>query len=335
MTVAPRTLPAPACGRCGVPGYLAHGGLEDRILAAPGGWSIRACDVCGVTWLDPQPHVDDLAALYQGSYMTHAASATDAVVSGLDLRYVSAAYGYGADAPQAQTWLRAIRPLDDLLGGRVCWLPARASGVLLDVGCGSGAFLARMRGLGWQVAGVEPDPAAAEAAKRVHGIDVETGLARFGDRRFDAITMHHVIEHLPDPHAEVARIAQHLAPGGRLVIVTPNIRSAGRRLFGAHWVHWDPPRHLWMFSRPALEQVVTAAGLQVERSWTTGRYARFVWTAGRRIRVTGRVGDAPRSLGQTAAAVTFQLMEQAIGIVVSDLGEELVVVATRRLPASA
>ncbi len=311
-----------------------HGRLEDRILSAPGAWSIRACDACGLTWLDPQPHVDDLAALYQGSYMTHAASAADAAVSDLDARYLSAAYGYGAGAPSAQTWLRAIRPLDDLLGGRVCWLPARRSGALLDVGCGSGAFLARMRGLGWNVAGVEPDPAAADAAKRVHGIDVETELARFGDRRFDAITMHHVIEHLPGPHAEVARVAQNLAPGGRLVIVTPNIRSAGRRLFRPHWVHWDPPRHLWMFSRPALEQVVTDAGLHVERSWTTGRYARFVWTAGRRIRATGRVSDAPRSLGQTATAVTFQLVEQAIGLVARDLGEELVVVATLRSPAS-
>jgi SAM-dependent methyltransferase len=256
-------------------------------------------------------------------------------VSGLDARYLNAAYGYGAGAPPVRTWLQAIRPLDDLFGGRVCWLPARASGALLDVGCGSGAFLARMRGLGWQVAGVEPDPAAADAAKRVHGIDVETDLARFGDRRFDAITMHHVIEHLPDPRAELARIARHLSPHGRLVVVTPNIRSAGRRLFGAHWVHWDPPRHLSMFSRAALDQVVLDAGLRIERSWTTARYARFVWTAGSRIRATGRVSDGPRSRGETASAVAFQLMEQAIGLVARDVGEELVVVATRPAPASA
>jgi len=325
----PRTSPAPACGRCGVPGQLVHDGLEDRILSAPGAWSIRACDACGLTWLDPQPHVDDLAALYQGSYMTHAAAAADAVVNGLDARYLSAAYGYGAGAPRARSWLPAIRPLDDLLGGRVCWLPARASGALLDVGCGSGAFLARMRGLGWQVAGVEPDPAAADAAARVHGIAVETELARFGGRRFDAITMHHVIEHLPDPHAEVARIAEYLAPGGHLVIVTPNIRSAGRRLFGPHWVHWDPPRHLCMFSRPALNRVATSAGLVVERSWTTGRYARFVWTASARIRATGRATDEPRTLAQTAGAVAYQLMEQALGLMAGDLGEELVVVAKR------
>lgn len=326
----PRTSPAPACGRCGVPGQLVHGGLEDRILSAPGTWTTRECEACGHAWLDPQPHPDDLGQLYQGSYMTHAAAASDAALGRIEARYLAAAYGYDASAvARPRLWMRAVRPLDDLVGGRVCWLPLLRAGRVLDVGCGSGAFLARMRALGWDVAGVEPDPAAAAAAKRVHGVDVEGTVDGFAGRQFDAITMHHVIEHLPDPQADVTALAARLAPGGRLVIVTPNIRSAGRRLFGAHWVHWDPPRHLWMFSRPALNRVATSAGLVVERSWTTGRYARFVWTASARIRATGRATDEPRTLAQTAGAVAYQLMEQALGLMAGDLGEELVVVAKR------
>jgi len=261
--------------------------------------------------------------------MTHAASAADAVVADRHRKYLAAAYGYGADAPP-RAWLRRVGPLDDLLGGPVCWLPAHPGGTVLDVGCGSGAFLARMRTLGWQVAGVEPDPAAAATAARVHGLDVEASLANFAHRQFDAITMHHVIEHLPDPAAEVKALAARLAPGGRLAIVTPNIHSLGRRRFGASWVHWDPPRHLWLFSRPALNRVVTEAGLEVERSWTTGRFARFVWTASTRIRTRGRVTDERRSLVQTAGAVAFQLAEQSLGLVVADAGEELVVVARQR-----
>lgn len=332
MTAAPlRTTPAPVCARCGSAGRLAHTCVEDRILSAPGQWTIRACDCCALTWLDPQPHPDDLGLLYRGSYMTHAASVADTQVSGAEAWYLGAAYGYARPAPgSGGSWLRGVRPLDDVLGGHVCWLPATAGGTLLDVGCGSGAFLARMRGLGWQVAGVEPDPAAAAEAKRVHGIAVEPTLVGLGGRRFDAVTMHHVIEHLPDPHREVATIVSHLEPGGRLVIVTPNIQSAGRRRFGANWVHWDPPRHLWMFSLRALRDVVTSAGLDVERSWTTGRYARFVSTASGRIAAGGRVTDHARSLGETAGAVAFQLSEQALGLVSSELGEELVVVARRR-----
>ena len=96
---------------------MRHSGLVDRILAAPGTWTVRACDRCRLTWLDPQPHPDDIGRLYEGAYMTHAASAADAQVSGLTRRYLATHYGY-ADAGGA--WLPAIRAVDDQLGGRVC-----------------------------------------------------------------------------------------------------------------------------------------------------------------------------------------------------------------------
>jgi 2-polyprenyl-3-methyl-5-hydroxy-6-metoxy-1,4-benzoquinol methylase len=327
MTTPLRTEPAAACPRCGGPGFVAHDAFVDRILAAPGTWSVRRCDPCGLAWLDPQPHPDDLGRLYEGSYMTHAASASDAVVDGLEAGYLQAAYGYGGT--RAAGWLRALRPLDDLLGGRACWLPAMPGGTVLDVGCGSGAFLARMRHLGWQVAGVEPDPAAAAAAREVHGIDVEADVTRFAGRTFNAITKHHVIEHLPAPEATVASLAARLAPGGRLVIVTPNIDSAGRRRFGAHWVHWDPPRHLRLFSLRALTNLATGAGLVVERGWTTGRYARFVWTASTNIAATGRVGEGAIPAGRRLASFGFQAVEQVRSFLQADAGEELVVIARR------
>ena len=327
MIALVRTTPAAACPHCGGAGHVLHDALVDRILAAPGTWSVRRCDPCGLAWLDPQPHAGDLGRLYEGSYMTHAASAADAVVTGLEARYLQSAYGYGGGGGTG--WLRAIRPLDDLLGGRVCWLPAMRGGTVLDVGCGSGAFLARMRHLGWQVAGVEPDPAAAAAARDIHGIDVEADVARFAGRTFNAITMHHVIEHVPAPEATVASLAALLAPGGRLVVVTPNIDSAGRRHFGAHWVHWDPPRHLRLFSLRALRGVATTVGLVVERGWTTGRYARFVWTASTSIGATGRVGDAAIPPGRRIASFAFQAVEQLQGLGEADAGEELVVIARR------
>lgn len=322
-----RTIPAPACRRCGADGRVRHSGLVDRILAAPGTWTVRACDRCRLTWLDPQPHPDDIGRLYEGAYMTHAASAADAQVSGLTRRYLATHYGY-ADAGGA--WLPAIRAIDDQLGGRVCWLPARPGGTVLDMGCGSGAFLARMRALGWQVAGVEPDPAAAAAARDVHGLDVATDITAFGDRTFEAITMHHVIEHLPDPHATVADLARRLTAGGRLVIVTPNIDSLGSRRYGADWVHWDPPRHLWMFSRPSLRAVAEQSGLRVERAFTTGRYARFVGSASTQIRQTRRVREGAPSAGDRVTGLLFQGVEAVAAMSDADAGEEVVVVAARR-----
>ena len=137
-----RTTPAPACRRCGAAGQVRHAALADRILAAPGTWSVRACTRCRLTWLDPQPHPDDIGRLYEGAYMTHAASAADAHVSDRTRRYLASHYGY---AGPGGSWLPATRLVDDQLGGRVCWLPARPGGTVLDMGCGSGAFPARMR----------------------------------------------------------------------------------------------------------------------------------------------------------------------------------------------
>lgn len=79
--------------------------------------------------------------------------------------------------------------------------PWRGEGRLLDVGCASGRFLRQMSEIGWTVAGVEFDAAAARKARAVtpeifEGDPME---APFAPGRFDVVTAFHVIEHLPDP----------------------------------------------------------------------------------------------------------------------------------------
>ena len=70
-------------------------------------------------------------------------------------------------APPLERWLGQllswIGPLREIAEHGVMWLPVSRRGRLLDVGCGSGLFLERMRDFGWQVAGVEPDAPAARA----------------------------------------------------------------------------------------------------------------------------------------------------------------------------
>jgi 2-polyprenyl-3-methyl-5-hydroxy-6-metoxy-1,4-benzoquinol methylase len=302
--------------------------VSDRILHTPGVWTIRECPVCVRAWLDPRPVPDDIGLLYVGAYMTHAAadegvrSTADRIRDG----FLARAYGYGPPGSAAGP-SGGFR--DRLFGGAVAWLPAVAGGRLLDMGCGSGAFLASMRARGWDTVGVEPDPAAREAARSRPGLAVFESVEALGDRQFDAIVLHHVIEHLPEPHRTLAMLSARLLPGGRLVMVTPNIRSLGRRVFGPAWVHWDPPRHLHLFSAPSLSAEVERAGLAVERAFTTGRYARFVGVEGLRIRGSGRVGTARAPLPTRLGGYAFQLGEHALELAAGGLGEELVVVARR------
>jgi hypothetical protein len=53
-----------------------------------------------------------------------------------------------------------------------------------------------------------------------------------------------------------------LRPGGGLFIDTPNIESIGHEIYGADWLHLDPPRHLLLFNRSSLADAVSGSGFQ-------------------------------------------------------------------------
>ena len=150
-----------------------------------------------------------------------------------------------------------------MAGQHVRSLPSRrVPGRLLDVGCGNGSFLLRMRELGWHVEGLEVDPVAAGVA-RGSAVNVDPGpmtMSTFPSAHFDAITLSHVIEHLHDPVAVLQACANALRPGGLIWVATPNLDAAGRRFMGRTWAPLDPPRHLVLFTRPSLRRALNMAG---------------------------------------------------------------------------
>ncbi|HOC56205.1 MAG TPA: class I SAM-dependent methyltransferase [Verrucomicrobiota bacterium] len=142
------------------------------------------------------------------------------------------------------------------------FLHARPEGRLLDLGCGSGQWLMAMRKLGWHVEGVDFDSRAAQAAAK-RGLAIRCGALEqqnFPDRTFDAVTMSHVIEHLPDPLGTLTECARILKPGGSLVLWTPNTASLGHRLLKQHWRGLEPPRHLHLFAPRSIHTLLTRGG---------------------------------------------------------------------------
>ena len=122
---------------------------------------------------------------------------------------------------------------DDLDGVVVRATGLGPDGHLLDVGCGTGAFLTRMRAAGRRVVGLDGSPAAVEA---VHGTGIPAvrGLAEalpFVDGRFDAVTARHMLYHVPDPVAAIAEARRVLRPGGTFVAVV-NVVDATPALLG-------------------------------------------------------------------------------------------------------
>lgn len=144
-------------------------------------------------------------------------------------------------------------------------LSGKAAGSILDIGCGTGEFLAGMKQAGWQVQGLEPDDGARQQARQLTGTDVQHPDAIFSlDKTFDAITMWHVLEHVHQLHENVARIHELLKSDGVLLVAVPNYTSVDAGHYQQHWAAYDVPRHLYHFSPQSMARLMAGHGFHVE-----------------------------------------------------------------------
>ena len=117
------------------------------------------------------------------------------------------------------------------------------SGSLLDIGAGSGEFVAMAREAGYAAAGIEPNHGYSEYARSEYSADVATGKIGDAAGRHGIVTMFHVLEHLRSPVDAFANLHRLLAPGGSLFIEVPWILSGAispsNRYFKAHLFYFD------------------------------------------------------------------------------------------------
>ena len=148
-------------------------------------------------------------------------------------------------------------------------LPPFGGGRLLEIGCGHGLYLTAMRRLGWDVYGCDISRRKVDRLKKEFGDDrIFCGRIEelsFAPESFDLIALWHVIEHLHEPGTALERIRGLLRPGGRLILGTPNVASIEARFFRRWWIGFEVPRHLVVFSRPALERLLVDRGFRISR----------------------------------------------------------------------
>jgi 2-polyprenyl-3-methyl-5-hydroxy-6-metoxy-1,4-benzoquinol methylase len=187
------------------------------------------------------------------------------------------------------------------------WLIERAlrarpgAKTLLDVGAAAGLLvkLARERGLDAQ--GVEPSYALVAAAARLHGVDLIQGTVpheRLRGARFDIVFLADVIEHVPDPVALLRDARELVAPGGALLVVTPDVASLARLLLGKRWWHFRLA-HVGYFDARSLSEASARAGLLVEGRFRAKWFFRVSYLAQRVLRYLP-VGAVDRLLRTTA-----------------------------------
>jgi 2-polyprenyl-3-methyl-5-hydroxy-6-metoxy-1,4-benzoquinol methylase len=177
--------------------------------------------------------------------------------------------GGGYEDDRSQTYASAAEVEDRRRDARVRLAfihPFAPGGRLLDVGAAGGAFVAEAQAAGYAATGVEPAPAFAAFARERLGVDVRTATIEDADlepQSFDVVGMWHVLEHLHEPAATLARVHEALRPGGHLAVEVPNAGSTIARAMGPAWPMLEPEVHVAQYTAAALQAVMRSAGLEV------------------------------------------------------------------------
>ena len=135
-------------------------------------------------------------------------------------------------------------------------------GKLLDIGAGTGDFLVVAKNDGWQITGIEPGEKPKIIAIN-KGVSFANDLSELENNSFDVITMWHVLEHVPDLEFQIKELKRLIKPSGTIIIAVPNFNSFDAVYYGKFWAAFDVPRHLWHFSKTAIEKLFAIENLKL------------------------------------------------------------------------
>lgn len=181
----------------------------------------------------PQPSADNLGRYYESDdYISH----TDSKRSLFEKLY---------HAVKQKALRDKVNLITGLTGKR---------GNLLDIGAGTGDFAAQAAKSGWNVRGFEPSEKARGIALS-KGVALVNETAELQDASFDVVTMWHVLEHVPDVEKQIIELKRLVKPGGHIIIAVPNFKSYDAKHYGRYWAAYDVPRHLWHFSKTAIDKL--------------------------------------------------------------------------------
>ncbi|MBW7956373.1 MAG: class I SAM-dependent methyltransferase [Deltaproteobacteria bacterium] len=221
-----------------------------EVVGNANGYGIIDCAECGFIHMDPVPEPSELERVYAEEYYRDEKPLfIERVIEDLD-------------------WWRSV--YDE----RFDFLESRlGDGMrsILDIGSGPGYFLKRGMERGWSGLGIEPSRQAAAHAMTL-GVEVINGFfneetASGIKRRFDALHLSEVLEHVPQPEALLRTASGLLSKGGIICCVVPNDFSPVQKVltdrlgFGRYWL--APPHHVNYFSFESLSTLLERSGFRV------------------------------------------------------------------------
>jgi len=136
---------------------------------------------------------------------------------------------------------------------------------LLDVGANTGIFLSTIRNKVGSAQGIEASTEAAEAARDIYGLNVQSGVieeVNLPDDHFDIVTMFDVVEHLTNPMNDLKILHQKLKLGGKIFITTHDIETWLAKISGRHYPMLMY-QHFFHFSPKTLTRMMVSSGFNV------------------------------------------------------------------------
>ena len=236
------------------------GADEPQLRYTKRGFSIVECKKCGMVYTNPRLKGAKIGELYDADYFQG---------HGFDksVNYVKDVDDYGIE--------KSSYTLNDWDSDTILSMLSGVKGgapKLLEIGCGTGVFLAKAREHGFECEGLELSSYAADFVRNM-GIPVQTKSiedAVHDDNSFDAIVMREVIEHLPHPLESIRTIQRWLKPGGVLFMATGNYDCPERKLRGSDWFYFMPEGHLYYFSNRTMTKYLKKAGFRIVRVTNQG-----------------------------------------------------------------
>ena len=207
-------------------------------------FAINECHNCSFRFTNPRPLDEELNKYYQSeNYISH----TNKAVSFGQIIYKTV---------RNYTLRRKLKLINNL----------SKKGNILDVGCGTGAFLEVCSKDNWKIQGVEQDLKAREKAEQLLHINIHQNLFSCEkEQDFQIITLWHVLEHMPDLNKVIKHLKMLLSNQGRILFALPNVDSYDAQKYKEYWAAYDVPRHLYHFSPLTLKKLMKKHGLKIEK----------------------------------------------------------------------
>jgi SAM-dependent methyltransferase len=225
-------------------GVLYH--TSDRHYGIDGMYDVGQCHECSLVFLNPMPDDSILVNLYPDSYYSYQNFASNPTISAVRGFMISALFlGRETKDPHFQSSCK-----------------------VLDIGCGSGKFLSKVKNNGWETYGVEVSKDAAEIGKEKAGLDIFNGTlieASYPSNHFDYVRSNHSLEHIYNPNETLQEVNRVLKPGGKFLIGVPNYDGLMAGIFKDYWWYLCPPVHTFNYSVKTLSLMLEKNGFKVEK----------------------------------------------------------------------